>query len=77
MRQDGIGAWEVNGRYSTLNLTDGVIDGGDMQIASLGINWWLNPFFGVSMNYHHIESEQGGISGSTDGVVTRILLMLE
>ncbi len=77
MHQDGIGAWELSARYSTLNLTDGVIDGGDMQIASLGINWWLNPFLGVSMNYRHIESEQDGISGSTDGVVTRILLMLE
>jgi len=77
MHQDGIGAWEFNARYSALNLTDGVIDGGDMQIASLGINWWLTPFFGVNMNYRHIESEQGGISGTTDGVVTRILLILE
>ena len=77
MHQDGIGAWEVSARYSALNLADGVIDGGDMQIASLGINWWLTPVFGVNMNYRHIESDQGGISGSTDGVVTRILLILE
>jgi len=77
MQQDGIGTWEVSARYSALDLTDGTIDGGDMQIASLGINWWLTPVFCVSMNYRHIESELGGISGSTDGVVTRILLMLE
>ena len=77
MHQDGIGAWEANARYSALNLTDGVIDGGDIQVASLGINWWLTPFFGVNMNYRHIESEQGGIRGTTDGVVTRILLILE
>ena len=75
--QNGIGAWEVSARYSALDLTDGTVDGGDMQIASLGLNWWLSPIFCISMNYRHIESEQGGISGSTDGVVTRILLMLE
>ena len=75
--QNGIGAWEASARYSALNLTDGAIDGGDMQIASLGLNWWLTPVFSVSMNYRHIESEQGGVSGSTDAVVTRILLMLD
>lgn len=77
MHQDGLGAWEISARYSDLNLTDGFIDGGDMQIASLGINWWLTPFFCLNMNYRHIESEQGGVSGTTDGVVTRLLLMLE
>ncbi len=77
MHQDGIGAWEISARYSELNLADGLIDGGEMQIASLGINWWLTPVFCVNMNYRHIESEQSGINGSTDGVVTRILLMLE
>lgn len=77
MQQDGIGTWELSARYSALDLTDGAIDGGDMQIASLGLNWWLTPVFCVSTNYRHIESEQGGITGSTDGVVTRILLLLE
>lgn len=77
MRQDGIGAWELSARYSDLDLSDGFIDGGDMQIASLGINWWLTPVFCVSMNYRHIESEMDETHGSTDGVITRILLMLE
>ncbi len=77
MHQDGFGAWEVGARYSELNLADGFIDGGNMQISSLGVNWWLTPFSCISMNYRHIESEQDGIRGRTDGVVTRILLMLE
>ena len=77
MYQDGIGAWELSVRYSDLDLTDGFIDGGNMQIASLGMSWWLTPVFCVNMNYRHIESELDGISGTTDGVVTRIVLMLE
>lgn len=77
MRQNGMGAWEVAARYSTLDLTDQMIDGGDMQISSLGLNWWLSPVFCVNMNYRHIESEREGLSTATDGFVTRILLMLE
>lgn len=77
MKQGGIGAWEVSARYSGLDLTDGRIDGGNMQITSLGLNWWLTPVFCVSTNYRHVESEQGGLSGSTNGMVTRILLILE
>ena len=48
-----------------------------MQITSLGLNWWLTSVFCVSTNYRHVESEQGGLSGSTNGMVTRILLILE
>ena len=73
----GIGAWEISGRYSYLDLDDGGIDGGNMQIASLGLNWWVSPVFCINMNYRHIESERDGISGRTDGVVTRVLVMLE
>jgi len=77
MKQGGIGAWEVSARYSALDLTDGRVDGGNMQITSLGLNWWLTPVFCVSTNYRHIESEQGGLSGSTNGMVTRVLLIFE
>ena len=35
----GLGALEVSGRYSSLDLSDGAIDGGEMQIASLALIW--------------------------------------
>jgi len=38
MHQDGMRAWEIGARYSTLNLADAFIDEGDMLIASLGVN---------------------------------------
>lgn len=36
--QGGWGAWEVAARWSDLDLTDGLVDGGEMQIASLGLS---------------------------------------
>jgi phosphate-selective porin OprO/OprP len=75
--QGGWGAWEVSARYSTLDLTDGLIDGGEMDIWSLGLNWWLSPIFNVNMNYRYIENDQGGFSGESSGFMTRVMVVLE
>jgi phosphate-selective porin OprO/OprP len=32
--QGGKGAWEVSGRWSTIDLSDGLVEGGEMDIAS-------------------------------------------
>ena len=75
--QNGKGAWELYTRYSDINLNDGTIDGGDMQIATLGLNWWLTPFFSVNMGYKYIWNEQGGEKGESSGLLTRLILVLE
>jgi phosphate-selective porin OprO and OprP len=73
----GWGAWEVAARWSEIDLTDEGLDGGEMGILSLGLNWWLNPIFMVSANYRWIDLDSGGIEGDSRGFNTRILLMLE
>jgi phosphate-selective porin OprO/OprP len=73
----GWGAWEFSTRYSSIDLSDGTVDGGEMDIFSLGASWWLTPFFSVSMNYRHIVLTQGGVKGKSDGVAVRLLLVLE
>ena len=75
--QNGKGAWEVYARYSNIDLNDGGIDGGEMQIATLGINWWLTPFFSVNAGYKYITNEQYGLEGTSSGLMTRIILVLE
>lgn len=75
--QNGKGAWELYTRYSDISLTDGMIDGGDMQIASLGLNWWLTPFFSVNVGYKYIWHEKGGEKGESSGMLTRLILVLE
>jgi phosphate-selective porin OprO/OprP len=75
--QGGWGAWEVSARYSRLDLSDGPIDGGEMDILSLGLNWWLTPIFNVNANYRYVELLQGGIEGASTGINARIMLLLE
>ena len=75
--QGGKGAWEVAARYSDVNLTDGLVEGGDTQIASLGLNWWLTPFFSLGVNYRYIWNTLDGVEGNSSGFMTRIVLMLD
>ena len=77
VEQGGWGAVELSARYSSLDLTDGLIDGGEMDILSFGANWWLTPLFNVNLNYRFITNDQGGLSGDVQGVMGRVLLILE
>ena len=75
--QSGKGAWELTARWSNLDLNDGRIEGGDMDIASLGLNWWLTPFFGVNLNYRYIWNTRNGVEDTSSGFNSRIVLLLE
>jgi len=48
-----------------------------MDIASLGLSWWLTPFFSVGMNYRYIWNTRLGVGGTSSGLNTRVLLLLE
>lgn len=75
--QGGKGAWEVSARWSTVDLEDGLVTGGEMDIASFGLSWWLTPFFAINANYRYIWNELGGLEGTSSGINTRVLLLLE
>ncbi|MDJ0938413.1 MAG: porin [Woeseiaceae bacterium] len=77
VHQDGWGAVELSARYSSLDLTDGLVDGGEIDILSLGANWWLTPVFNVNLNYRFISNDKDGLSGDVQGVMGRVLLILE
>ena len=36
----GWGTWEIFSRWSSIDLSDGAVDGGVMNTLSLGLNWW-------------------------------------
>ena len=74
---NGPGAWELAARWSELDTNDGLINGGKTDIFSIGLNWWLNPFFNVSANYRWITLLRQGVAGESDGFNTRIVVMLE
>ena len=76
VNQGGWGAWEVGVRWSELDLTDGLIDGGEMDILSFGLSWWLTPVFNFNMNYRYITLDRFGVEGDSSGLNVRLLLML-
>jgi phosphate-selective porin OprO/OprP len=75
--QNGRGAWEISARWSTIDLNDGELQGGEMDVASLGLTWWLTPFITFSANYRYIWHERDGIEGTAHGINTRIGVSLE
>lgn len=57
----GIGAWEVALRYSTIDLNDSGISGGEMDNLTLGLNWFPSSGLRVSANYiKMLEMERAG-----------------
>ena len=57
---NGGGAWEIAARYSTLNLTDAGIAGGEIDNISAALNWYLNPATRVMLDYVMSDVDQVG-----------------
>ena len=56
----GVGAWEVALRYSTIDLMDAGIDGGEMDNLTLGLNWFPVAGLRFSANYIKVLEVDGG-----------------
>jgi phosphate-selective porin OprO/OprP len=77
VNQGGWGAVELVFRYSRTDLTDGTVDGGEMDIYSLGVNWWFTRSAHLGLNYRYINLDRSGTQGDSSGLNARILLMLD
>ena len=75
--QNGRGTWELSARWSSIDLDDGLVRGGQMDIASVGLTWWLTTYIGVSANYRYIWNTLDGVEGTSSGFNTRLILALE
>jgi phosphate-selective porin len=51
------GAWEMVLRYSSLDLTDQVVYGGELTDWTAGCNWYPAAFLRWSFNYIHAAVE--------------------
>ena len=72
MSGQGWGAWEVVARYSSLDLNDNGIDGGQLDDYTVGINWYLNPQVRAMFNYVYANSDGGALDGDAHIFQSRI-----
>lgn len=56
----GIGAWQLAMRFSSVDLNDADITGGDAQNFSLGLNWFATNNIRLSANYVNVLDVKGG-----------------
>ena len=66
----GPGAVELAARYSYLDLSDGAIDGGELEDWTLGLNWYLNPNMRFMFNYVRAQVDRAALG--LDGEETDI-----
>jgi phosphate-selective porin OprO and OprP len=81
VEQNGWGAWEISTRFSTLDMSEVPdatgISAGEMDVWSLGLNWWLTQKMNVNLNYRYIDLDRLGVEGTSQGFVSRIMMILE
>jgi len=53
------------------------LEGGEMDIYSLGVNWWFTRSAHFSVNYRYILLDRLDTGGNSSGINARILLMLD
>lgn len=56
------GAWEVVGRISTVDLTSGEIQGGELTDFSGALNWYPNATSRIQLNYVHARPKDRGVA---------------
>lgn len=73
----GWGELEAFVRWSSIDLNDKSINGGEMNTLSLGLNW--NPIQAIQLNVNYRYSTLDRFSqiGSNHGLVTRLVFLLE
>jgi len=62
----GIGAWEIAARYDSINLTDGPINGGEMDNYVLGLNWYPNDRIRFMANYTMVDTDDNAVVADDD-----------
>lgn len=70
------GAWELLARFSHLDLNDGIgnvagggVRGGKANSYTIGLNWYMNAFVRMMLNYVHTESDKLSPVGLQEGDV--------
>lgn len=67
--RQGPGAWEVAGRFSTIDLDSGNRNGGKLTDLTAGLNWYLNGYTKFQFNYIHAMLDHPTLGNSHADIV--------
>ncbi|MFQ5877959.1 MAG: OprO/OprP family phosphate-selective porin [Acidobacteriota bacterium] len=68
--EEGSGAWELAVRYSSLDLSDAMVAGGELENLSFAVNWYLNPVTRLMLNYVRSDRDDPA-AGESDFFLAR------
>lgn len=54
------GAWELAGRLSSVDLTSGLVEGGELTDISVALNWYPNGTSRIELNYIYASPKNQG-----------------
>lgn len=61
-RTKATNAWELALRYSNMDLEDGSILGGEQDIITVGVNYYVNPYLRFMLNYVATDADDASAS---------------
>ena len=67
-KDGGSGAWEIAARFSSIDLTDGMVSGGEQDNITLALNWYPNPATRWMLNFVRADVDN---LGEVDFILTR------
>ena len=66
------GTWTLTGEMHAYDRRIGTVGG-----VSLAPNWLLTPTFSARLDYRHVVLDRYGVRGHSDGIMARLVLLLE
>ena len=54
-----------------------MVEGGEMDVYSLGLNWWLTQSSQFGLNYRVVGLDRYGEKGWSSGFNARLMLILD
>lgn len=65
------GMWQLGLRYDTLDLDDGAVQGGNMDVWTAGVNYYWRSNFKFAVDYAKATSDRAGVSDDPNIVEAR------
>jgi phosphate-selective porin OprO/OprP len=65
------GAWEIVARYSSIDVQNGIVDGGVLDKWYFGLNWWASKQWKFGIGYGIADLDKNGVTGRTNSVLIR------